>query len=245
MKKLSMVMATVLLFVSCFCFYADAAITKVDFAVNAPDEVNVGKDVTISVDFSGNTGFSTLGVKLTYPEGFTYVADSAKGSTETDEWFFLEFGGEQGLTYAIYHEEEARTLTFVGATMDNVTADAGTLFTATFTAPDTVGENFAFTVEQFDVAYNDVGDTVTVTKTDDSLNVTELTYILGDVDGNGAVQTGDAMIAFYIATKKITDPSVINATAADAADVIIDGKITTADAMRIFYHATKKITSFE
>ena len=76
--------------------------------------------------------------------------------------------------------------------------------------------------------------------TDGSLNVIEATYILGDVDGNGIVQTSDAMLALFAATNKITltEPQML------AANVISADGLNTADAIRILYYATKKISSF-
>lgn len=240
MKKLSIIMATVATFVCLLCVNASAATTKTTVSVNVPAEVQQGAEVSVAVDFSENTGFNTLGVKLTYPEGFTYVADSAVASSLIAEKFYLDFAGFSGETYVFYHDETARTITFVGASLYDIEDASGSLFSAKFKAPDTVAEGIAFTVEVVDTAYNEVGDTVTVTKNNGSLDVIEVSYILGDVDGNGLVQTADAMLALNAATKRITltDKQLL------AANVITTDGLTTADAIRILYHATKRITSF-
>ncbi len=238
MKKLSIIMATVAAFVCLLCINASAANEKITVSVNAPESVAQGSEVTVSVDFSENTGFNTLGVKLTYPEGFTYV--SADASDLIKEKFYLNFAGYEGETYVFYHNAEARTVTFVGASLYDVEVATGSLFNVKFTAPNAVSENNAFAVEVVDTAYNEVGDTVTTTMNGGTLDVTEVTYILGDVDGNGFVQTADAMLALNAATKRIT----LTDTQLLAANVVTADGLTTADAIRILYYSTKKITSF-
>ena len=238
MKKLSIIAVTVMALVCCLCMSVSAA-NEMTVSVNAPESVSQGSEVTVKVDFSENTGFNTLGVKLTYPEGFTYV--SADASALIKEEFYLNFAGYEGETYVFYHDAEARTVTFVGASLYDVDEASGSLFSAKFTAPDAVAKGAVFAVEIVDTAYNEVGDTVTVTKNNGSLDVIGVTYILGDIDGVNGVTTADAMLAFFAATKKIT----LTETQALAPNVITaDNGITTADAMRIFYYATKKITSF-
>ena len=248
MRKLSMALAVVMLFVSCLCFTASAAGT-LNVAVSAPGEVEAGGELTLTVNFSGNTGFSTLGVKLTYPESFTLIQQTdgsesvdAVASALVKEKFILSMPGmEGGETYVFYHDAEKRTISFVGATMDDITAASGDLFTVKFKAPDKAAADQVFKVEMIETAYNNVGDTLTGTVTDGNVGVTEVTYVLGDIDGVNGVTTADAMLAFFAATKKIS----LTETQALAANVITaDSGITTADSMRIFYYATRKITSF-
>ncbi len=239
MKKLSIIMAIVMLFVSCMYVTASAQTgteNSLTVSVNAPGKVTQGNEFTLSVDFAGNTGFNTLGVELTYPEGFEYV--SAQASNLIKEKFYLDFAGYEGETYVFYHNEEARTVTFVGASLYDISEANGSLFSVKFTTPEDVSTGNAFSIALVDTAYNEVGDTVTTTVNGSSLDVIE--YILGDVDGNGSVQTADAMLAFFAAAKKVT----LNETQTLAANVLNADGLTTADAMRIFYYAAKKITSF-
>ncbi len=192
MKKLSMAMAAVMLFVSCFVFTVSAA-DSVKIAVTTPATVEKGGELTVSVDFSENTGFNTLGVKLTYPEGFTYVDDSEAVSALIAEKCYLEFGGYEGETYAFSHNEAARTLTFVGASLYDITETSGTIFTVKFTAPETAGSG-EFKVEIVDEAYNADEEVVSVDKVNGTVTVSGgQTYKKGDVNMDGKVNAVDAI----------------------------------------------------
>lgn len=185
-------MAVVMLFVSCFVFTVSAA-DSVKIAVTTPATVEKGGELTVSVDFSENTGFNTLGVKLTYPDGFTYVDDSEAVSALIAEKCYLEFGGYEGETYAFSHNEAARTLTFVGASLYDITETSGTIFTVKFTAPETAGSG-EFKVEIVDEAYNADEEVVSVDKVNGTVTVSGgQTYKKGDVNMDGKVNAADAI----------------------------------------------------
>lgn len=228
MKRLSIIMATVMLFVSCLCITADAQ-GSVKVSVNTPDEVGKGTEFTVSVDFSENTGFNTLGVKLTYPEGFTYVEDSAEGSDLIKEEFYLNFAGYAGETFVFYHDATARTLTFVGASLYDIETASDTLFTAKFTAPDAESANNQFTVEIVDDVYNATGETVTITPENGSTDVVEKTYVLGDVNGDGYPNNVDALLILQsiVGGYTLTDEQKI------VGDVNKDGFANNVDALLI------------
>ncbi len=192
MKKLSMAMAVVMLFVSCFVFTVSAQ-DSVKIAVTTPATVTKGGELTVSVDFSENDGFNTLGVKLTYPEGFTYVDDSEAVSALIAEKCYLEFGGYEGETYAFSHDDTARTLTFVGASLYDIVEKSGTIFTVKFTAPETEGSG-EFKVEIVDEAYNADEEVVSVDKVNGTVTVSGgQTYKKGDVNMDGKVNAVDAI----------------------------------------------------
>ncbi len=68
----------------------------------------------------------------------------------------------------------------------------------------------------------------------------EMSYMLGDVDGNGNIAAADALLALQIATGKVTptEPQALSAN--------VDGKESVAanDALLILQLATQKITAF-
>ena len=225
MKKLSMLMAAVMLSASCLCFTASAE-NEVIIAVNAPTEVGMGAETTVSVDFSGNTGFNTLGVKLTYPEGFTYVDGSATIDQDLTDDFYLDFGGYQGETYVFYHDATARTITFVGASLYDIDTASDTLFTAKFTAPDAEATGKQFKIEKVDDVYTQDGTTVTVQTVDDSMNVVEITYKLGDANLDGSVDYLDAILVLQayagIANLDATQTLAANVISTDTAIDYLD-----------------------
>ena len=234
MKRLSIIAAIVTL-VCCLCMSVSAATeNKLTVSVNAPESVAPGEEIELKVDFSENTGFNTLGVKLTYPEGFTYVADSATVSTLIGDEFYLSFAGYEGETYVFNHDEAARTITFVGASLYDVDEASGSLFTAKFVAPATASTGNAFEVAVLDNVYNATGEPVTFTPSNGSTDVVpETTYIKGDVNRNGAVNISDAIWIFgYISGKNNipdddTELKVL-------ADVNNNGSVNIADAVAIF-----------
>ena len=212
-------MAAVMLFVSCFVFTVSAA-DSVKIAVTTPATVEKGGELTVSVDFSENTGFNTLGVKLTYPEGFTYVDDSEAVSALIAEKCYLEFGGYEGETYAFSHNEAARTLTFVGASLYDITETSGTIFTVKFTAPETEGSG-EFKVEIVDDIYNEDESVVDSTTQNGSTTVdgAGATVLRGDTNLNGTTDYLDAIIALQAYAGAVT----LNADQIKAANVITVG----------------------
>ena len=92
MKKLSIIMATVISLVCLLCVSASAA-NEVTVS-GAVTKAAGGSEFTYTVSFSENTGFNTLGVKLTYPEGFEYV--EAEASDLIKDAFYLDFAGFSG-----------------------------------------------------------------------------------------------------------------------------------------------------
>lgn len=250
MKKLSMALAIVMLFVSCFCFTVSAE-NSLKVSVSAPAEVTKGQELTVTVNFSENTGFNTIGLKLTYPEGFTLVeqegacaaaSDFAKGK------FVLNMPGyESGETYVFYHDEEARTVSFVGATIDNITETAGELFSVKFKAPDAPAENQTFAIELVDNTYDYDGAVITVDKVNGTVKINDgPTYKLGnvtmdfDADGKDVINYMDAIVVLQISAGLIENPSSLVLELANVTndyDENGDPIVNYLDAIRILQHA--------
>lgn len=231
MKKLYVVMAIVAVFVSCFCITIFAAENGITVSVDTPQSVSVGKEFSVSVDFSGNSGFNTLGVKLTYPEGFKYVENSAAASSVISEKCYLDFGGYAGETYVIQHDKTARTITFVGASLYDIENKTGELFSVKFEAPAQAASNNTFTVEIIDEIYNAAGEVVTVTTNSGTTDVIKKTILLGDVNDDKTIDYLDATMVLQAFIEQITlteDQTV-------AADVNKDGSVDFMDATAILY----------
>lgn len=228
MRKLFAVAAAAFALAVC-CFAATAAENTVEVSASVPTEVSTGAQITVSVDFSKNTGFNTLGVKLKYPEGFTYA--EATASDLIAEKCYLDFAGYAGETYVFYHDEEAKTVTFVGASLYDITETSGTLFSVKFTTPQTATENAEFIIEIVDNVYDEAGDVITVDKTNGTVKVNEgPVYKLGDVNMDGYIDNIDGMIIFQY------DVGLRDLTAAQLklADVNGDDYVDNIDAMIIF-----------
>ncbi len=239
MKKLFAVAATALSLAAC-CFAATAAENTVNVSASVPTEVSTGAQITVSVDFSENSGFNTLGVKLKYPDGFTYV--QANASDLIKEKCYLDFAGYAGETYVFYHDEEAKTLTFVGASLYDITEESGTLFSASFTAPKTPNENSEFVIEIVDNVYDEEGDVVTVDKTNGTVKVNDgPSYQLGDVNMDGSIDLFDAIaiLQHEAGTKSLTVAQLA------LGDVNNDNSVDLFDAISILQYEAGTLTGFK
>lgn len=236
MKRLSIIAAIVTL-VCCLCMSVSAATENtLTVSVKAPTEAaKPGEEVAISVDFSENTGFNTLGVKITYPEGFTYVADSATVSELIGEEFYLSFGGYEGETYVFYHNDTERTLTFVGASLYDIVEASGSLFSAKFVAPASITSETqcTFGIEMVDESYNEDGDSITETLTDGTVAVKpeEPDVLVGDINGDGKINSRDALRILRYRLDSTKNP--LTAEQMIAADMRADGVINERDALAI------------
>jgi len=226
MKKLSIIMATVCTLVCLLCISASAA-NEITVS-GAVETTTQSTEFAYKVSFSENTGFNTLGIKLTYPEGFEYVG--ADASTLIKDAFYLDFAGYAGETYVFHHDAAARTVTFVGASLYNVTAASGDLFEITFTAPATAG-TYDFTLELVDTAYEEAGKVVSVDKVNGTVTVEEgSTYALGDVNMDGKINAVDAIriLRYDAGLETLTDAQLVLANVAG-----FNNTVNAADAIKI------------
>ncbi len=224
-------MATVATFVCLLCVNASAANEMT--VSGAVETTTQSSEFTYAVSFSENTGFNTLGIKLTYPEGFEYV--DADASQLIKDNFYLDFAGFSGETYVFHHDATARTVTFVGAALYDITNVSGDLFEVTFNAPATTG-TYDFTLEVVDKAYEDAGNVVAVDKVNGTVTVEEgSTYELGDVNMDGSVNLLDAVLVLqHSASAKLTDAQM------KLADLNDDQKANLLDAIKILQISAAK-----
>lgn len=97
-----------------------------------------------------------------------------------------------------------------------------------------------FQVEGWNIAEADITDPIDQLPPEPSL---EPPFTLGDVDGNGNINTTDARLTLQAAVGKI-QLSNISDTAELAADVNRDGRVNTTDARLILQKAVNKIEDF-
>lgn len=232
-------MATVISLVCLLCVSASAA-NEVTVS-GAVTKAAGGSEFTYTVSFSENTGFNTLGVKLTYPEGFEYV--EAEASDLIKDAFYLDFAGFSGETYVFHHDEDARTITFVGACLYDVETASGDLFDITFTAPAAAGD-YNFTLELIDNAYNEDGKVVSVDKVNGKVTVEaggeESEFELGDVNMDESIDLFDAIAVLQY------DAGIIDLSDAEyvLGDVNGDDSVDLFDAIAILQYEAGIIEEF-
>ncbi len=233
MKKLSMAMAAVMLFASCACFTANAEGGMIIKATPEKDTItSADTTLAVSVDFEGNTeGFNTIGFEVAYPEGFTFVDGAIDEAYE--DTFWLSLGGYEGPTYVIVDDAENSIVKIVAACLYNIEDESGTLFNLNFAVDaDKVADENTFTVTVMDSIFEDNGEVVAV----DIENGT-VTYedgdigLLGDVDGNGIVNSVDASLVLQHFLGKSTVP--LTAAQLAVADVDGNGIVNSVDAANI------------
>ena len=119
-----------------------------------------------------------------------------------------------------------------------------TLFTVSFKVKESVqpGTQGSFSITS-QGAYSTAAQLVTGTGMAKTLTITvqESAGLLGDVNGDGNINSTDAMLVLQHAVKIIT----LTEEQQLRADVTRDGAVNSTDAMRILQYAVKIITSFD
>ncbi len=119
-----------------------------------------------------------------------------------------------------------------------------TLFTVNFKVKESaeLGAQGSFSI-QSEGAYSTAAQLVAGTDLAKTLTVTvqESAGLLGDVNGDGNINSTDAMLVLQHAVKIIT----LTEEQQLRADVTRDGAVNSTDAMRILQYAVKIITSFD
>lgn len=120
------------------------------------------------------------------------------------------------------------------------------------------GDTLTFTVETLKSAYTHLvqvrtGDgaavtvkpdgkgTYTVAGVNDDVTILVTSVLKGDVDGDGKVNSTDALQALYISTGRLT-PDLYQLL---AGDVDANGAVNSSDSLNILYFSTGRITQFE
>ena len=83
--------------------------------------------------------------------------------------------------------------------------------------------------------------TYTVTGVSDNVTILVTSVLKGDVDGDGKVNSTDALRALYISTGRLT-PDLYQLL---AGDVDANGAVNSSDSLNILYFSTGRITQFE
>ena len=83
--------------------------------------------------------------------------------------------------------------------------------------------------------------TYTVTGVSDDVTIIVTSVLKGDVDGDGKVNSTDALQALYISTGRLT-PDLYQLL---AGDVDANGAVNSSDSLNILYFSTGRITQFE
>ena len=123
---------------------------------------------------------------------------------------------------------------------------------------DLTGDTLTFTVTTLKSAYThlvqvQMGDgaavtvkpddqgTYTVAGVNDDVTILVISVLKGDVDGDGKVNSTDALQALYISTGRLT-PDLYQLL---AGDVDANGAVNSSDSLNILYFSTGRITQFE
>lgn len=123
---------------------------------------------------------------------------------------------------------------------------------------DLTGDTLTFTVKTLKNAYTHLvqvqmgdGEVVTVKSEDqrtytvagvnDDVTILVISVLKGDVDGDGKVNSTDALQALYISTGRLT-PDLYQLL---AGDVDANGAVNSSDSLNILYFSTGRITQFE
>ena len=127
---------------------------------------------------------------------------------------------------SVEHELNGDTLTFTVKTLKSA---------YTHLVQVRTGDGAAVTVKP------DEKGTYTVTGVSDNVTILVTSVLKGDVDGDGKVNSTDALQALYISTGRLT-PDLYQLL---AGDVDANGAVNSSDSLNILYFSTGRITQFE
>ena len=127
---------------------------------------------------------------------------------------------------SVDHELNGDTLTFTVTTLKSA---------YTHLVQVQMGDGEAVTVKP------DEKGTYTVAGVNDDVTIIVTSVLKGDVDGDGKVNSTDALQALYISTGRLT-PNLYQLL---AGDVDANGAVNSSDSLNILYFSTGRITQFE
>lgn len=194
--------------------------------------VPVGRSVKVPISAVKNTGFSSLGLKVTYtsPKRIkcTNVEMSSKLKAYAECWaHYDDVAGE--VTIGVVNSEKDITVT-------------GDLFELEFTADDTAleGESIVVRVEVTDV--DNVSETDMAGTGSDTVGTISITKAVekGDVNMDGSITLVDAtyLLQYYNGIR------TFNVIQEEVGDVDGSGKITLTDVLKILKYYNGEISSF-
>ena len=229
MKRIGVLIAVCSLFALALCCslgltaYADGNV----IVAASYDPPQAGQTVTVTVNFSGNTGFNTMGIALTYPEGFTYQSATASPLVRSNCYLnVLRSGSSNNATYIFKNYPSSNCLKFIMVSQDDISLQTGTLFTATFTAPQTLPADPAFTVGIVKEGVLDAaGAAVTLLGSSEELTV----FRMGDVNKDGNINLSDILLIL----DHRAGAAALDSEQLTLADVSYDGSVNLSDILRI------------
>ena len=189
------------------------------------------KYVTNGESINGNSGYvpeyTTETVTIDQPMTGAWAAGAAAPSqyqiTAVNKTCYNE--ADNSCT-SVDHELNGDTLTFTVTTIKSA---------YTHLVQVQTGDGAAVTVKP------DEKGTYTVTGVSDDVTIIVTSVLKGDVDGDGKVNSTDALQALYISTGRLT-PDLYQLL---AGDVDANGAVNSSDSLNILYFSTGRITQFE
>ncbi len=189
------------------------------------------KYVTNGESINGNSGYvpeyTTETVTIDQPMTGAWAAGAAAPSqyqiTAVNKTCYNE--ADNSCT-SVDHELNGDTLTFTVTTIKSA---------YTHLVQVQTGDGAAVTIKP------DEKGTYTVTGVSDDVTIIVTSVLKGDVDGDGKVNSTDALQALYISTGRLT-PDLYQLL---AGDVDANGAVNSSDSLNILYFSTGRITQFE
>ena len=189
------------------------------------------KYVTNGESINGNSGYvpeyTTETVNINQPMTGAWAAgESAPSQYQITAVNKTCYDEADGSCTSVEHELNGDTLTFTVKTLKSA---------YTHLVQVRTGDGAAVTVKP------DEKGTYTVTGVSDNVTILVTSVLKGDVDGDGKVNSTDALQALYISTGRLT-PDLYQLL---AGDVDANGAVNSSDSLNILYFSTGRITQFE
>ena len=189
------------------------------------------KYVTNGEDIIGNSGYEPAYTDETVTIAQPMTGAWAAGASAPSQYQITAvnktyYDANDSSCTSVDHELNGDTLTFTVTTLKSA---------YTHLVQVRTGDGEAVTVKP------DEKGTYTVTGVSDDVTIIVTSVLKGDVDGDGKVNSTDALQALYISTGRLT-PDLYQLL---AGDVDANGAVNSSDSLNILYFSTGRITQFE
>ena len=189
------------------------------------------KYVTNGESINGNSGYEPVYTTETVNIGQSMTGAWAAGESAPSQYQITAvnktcYDEADSSCTSVEHELNGDTLTFTVKTLKSA---------YTHLVQVRTGDGAAVTVKP------DEKGTYTVTGVSDNVTILVTSVLKGDVDGDGKVNSTDALQALYISTGRLT-PDLYQLL---AGDVDANGAVNSSDSLNILYFSTGRITQFE